>query len=191
MGRLQLFFGVEGHRAGILTTVKHLLVGLEHTHEHLGVLVASGSNLLLLGQLSLNGLKVLKLQLGIDNVFVGCGVYGCPTLAHHIVVVEATDDMDNGVALTDVTQKLIAETLTLGRSFHQTCNVHNLTGCRNDAAGMNKLREFGKALVGHGDHTKVGFNSTKREVGCLCLSTRQAVEKRGLAYIRQTHDATF
>ena len=56
---------------------------------------------------------------------------------------------------------------------------------------VDQFGQFGKPLVGYADYAKVGFNSTKRKVGCLCLGTGQAVEKRGLAYIGQTHDATF
>ncbi len=61
VGGLLLVLVVEGHRAGVLSLVEHFLIGVEHVDQHLGVLVARGGYLLLLGQLALDGLQVLEL----------------------------------------------------------------------------------------------------------------------------------
>ena len=108
VGCLLLLLALEGHAAGVLPLVEHLLVGLEHLQQHLGILVARGGHLLGLGQLGLDGLQVFELQLGVDDVLVGQRVDGHAALAYHVVVVEAADDMDDGVALADVTEKLVA-----------------------------------------------------------------------------------
>lgn len=164
---------------------------MEHLDEHLGVFVACGSDLLLLRELALDGLEILELQLRVDDVLVGSGVYGCAALTHHIVVVEAADDVDDRVALTDVAEELVAEALALGGTLHQSGDIHDLTGGGHDTSRMHDLGELRQTLVGNGDDTEVRFNRTEREVGCLCLSARQTVEKRGLAHIRQSHDTTF
>ena len=48
MGRLLLLLGVEGHGAGVLAFVEHLLISVQHVNKHLGVLVACRRHLLLL-----------------------------------------------------------------------------------------------------------------------------------------------
>jgi hypothetical protein len=53
---------------------------------------------------------------------------------------------------------------------------------------FSKLRE---TLIGNGDDTHVRLDCTEREVGCLRLSVREAVEKGGLAHVRESYDTTF
>jgi hypothetical protein len=189
--RLLLFFRFEGHDTCVLTAVEDLLVSVEHVDEDLGVFVAGGSDLLLLRELALDGLEVLELQLCVNDILVGCGVYGSIALTYDVIVVEAADDVDDGVALTDVTEELVAEALTLGGTLHQSGDIYDLTRCGHDTSRMDDLSELRQTLVGYGDDTEVGFNRTEGEVGCLCLSARQAVEKRGFADVRQAHDTTF
>ena len=131
------------------------------------------------------------MQLRVDNVLVGCGIHWRAALSHDVVVVETTNDMDNGVTLANVAKELVAQALALGSALHQPGDVHYLARRRHYAARVHNLRQFGESLIGHGDDTEVRLYRTEREIGCLCLSARQAVEKRGLAHIRQSHDTTF
>ena len=177
VGSLYLVFGLEDHRAGVLTLLQHLFVGLQHAHHRLGVFVARSGHLLLFGQLSFDSLQVLQLQLSINHLFVLYGIDGSAALAHHVGVVKATDDVDDGVALTDVSEKLVAQTLALGRTLDEACYIDNVAGGGNNASWVHDLGQFVEPLVGHGDDAEVRLNRTERIVGCLCFRARQAVEE--------------
>ena len=56
---------------------------------------------------------------------------------------------------------------------------------------MNYLGKLREAFVGNGDDAHVRLDCTEREVGCLRLSVREAVEKSGLAHVRESYDTTF
>ena len=99
--------------------------------------------------------------------------------------------MDDGVALADVAQELIAQSLSFGCAFHESGNVDYLARGGHDAPRMHELGQLVEALVGHGDHAQIGFYRTERKVCRLRLGTRQAVEKCGLAHVGESHDAAF
>lgn len=86
--------------------------------------------------------KSLSCRLCIDGLLVSDRIYGSTALAHYVVVVEAADDMNDGIALADVSEKLIAEAFTFGSTFHQSGDVHDLTGGGHDAS---RVHDFGKA----------------------------------------------
>lgn len=79
--------------------------------------------------------------------------------------------MDNGVALADVAQKLVAQSFTFAGAFHQSGNIDNVAYGGHDASWMNDFGEFGQSLVRHGYLTHLGVDSTKRKVCRLCLCT--------------------
>ena len=99
--------------------------------------------------------------------------------------------MDNGIGLADVSKELVSQALAARSSLDEARYVYYLARGRHYAARMNYFGKFRQALVGDGDDTHVGFYSTKREVCCLCLRTRQAVEQCGLAHIGQSDNTTF
>ena len=169
---------------------QHGLVGLEHGRLNLGFLVAGGSGFLLLAQARLDGLQVLELQFGIYDFLVAHGVDG-PIHMGDVLILEAAQHVDDGIRLTDVAEELVAETLALARTFHESGDVYYLAGGGNDASGMHQLGQFGESLVGNGDHAHVGFNRTEGEVGCLCLGTRQTVEEGGFTHVGQSDNSTF
>ena len=43
-----------------------------------------------------------------------------------VAVVEATEDVQDGVGLTDIGKELVSKALALGRAFHQAGDVHDL-----------------------------------------------------------------
>ena len=70
MSYLLLFLGIESYRASVLALLQYCLVSFEHGNHHLSILVASGSRFLLLGELRLDSLQVLELQLSVDDALV-------------------------------------------------------------------------------------------------------------------------
>ena len=187
-----LLLRLELYAACVLSFLQHLLVSLEHRHGYLGVLVvADGCYLRLLLQLRLYGLEVLQLQLGVDNLLVLNRVHNRATLAHDVVVVEAAQHVDDGVGLADVAEELVAQALALRRTLHESGDVYYLASCGHDATRVNYLGKLREAFVGNGDDAHVRLDCTEREVGCLRLSVREAVEKSGLAHVRESYDTTF
>ena len=192
MSIAKLLLCLELHGACVLALLEHFLVSLEHRHCYLGVLVvADGGNLRLLLELSLYGLEVLKLKLGVDDFLVLYGVYACAALTYDVVVIEAAEHVDDGVSLTDVSEELIAETLALGCTLNESGDVYYLAGSGNDASRMNYLGESCESLVGHCDDADVRLDCTEREVGCLCLCVGEAVEECGLSHVRESYDTAF
>ena len=96
---------------------------------------------------------------------------------YHVVVVEATEHMDNGVCLADVREELISEPFALACAFHQSRNIHDFNGGWDHAAlWFAEFAELDKTLVRYGNHAHIGLNRTEREVRRLCLGVAQAVE---------------
>ena len=156
--------------------VEHFLVCLQYGKLHLGILVAGSGSLLGLGQSAFDGLEVLELQLGVDDLLVADGVDGAVDVGD-VVVVEAAEHVDDGVGLADVAQELIAQALALRGPLHQAGYVYYLARGGYDAPGVDELGQACEPLVGDGDHAHVGLNGAKRKVGCLRLGARQTVEQ--------------
>ena len=104
----------------------------------------------------------------------------------YVAVVEAAQYVYDGICITYVAQKLVAQTFTLRGALYKARNVDNLNSGWNDTFGFVDLGQTHKTLIGYGDDTYVGFDRTEREIGRLRLSVRQAVEKSRFADIGQT-----
>ena len=57
----------------------------------------------------------------------------------YVRVLEAANYMNNGIYLTDVSQKLVAQTFTLGSALYQACNVYELNDRRGYLFGMVQI----------------------------------------------------
>ena len=131
------------------------------------------------------------MKLCVDNLLVFHRIDRSTALAHHIVVVEATDDVDDGIALADVAQKLIAKAFALAGTFHKASDIYYLTRGGNNSSRMYNLGKLGQSLVGNDNDAQVGLYRTEREVGCLSFGARQTIEQCGLTHVGQSHDTTF
>ena len=169
-GAVLLVLRLKLHDAGVLALFQHLFVGLQHRHLQLGILVACSSGLLRLGQTAVDGLQVFQLQLRINDFLVADGVDGAVHMGD-VLILKAAQHMDDGIRLANVAQELVAQALTLRGPFHQSGYIHYFAGGRNYPARMYQLGQFRQSLVGHRNHTHIGFYCTKRKIGCLCLGT--------------------
>ena len=191
MGCVLLVLGVEGDGAGRLALVEGFLEAAEHFVLYFGLLVATGLCLFLhAGDAAFDGLEVLQLQLVVDDFLVAHRVDRSVDV-NHVRVVEATEHMNDGVRLADVGEELVAKTFAFRSTLHKTCDVDNLDRCRHDALRVDDFCELVESLVGHGDYAHVRFNRTEREVCRLRFGVRQAVEKSGLAHVRQSDNTTL
>ena len=106
-----------------------------------------------------------------------------------VVIVEAAHNMDDGGALADVAQKLVAETCALAGTLDQTCNVNKLNDGRRFLVGLPDLGQLVQPRVGHGHDAGVRLNRAEGVVGRLrVLGAGQRIEQGRLAHVGQTHD---
>ena len=130
-----------------------------------GVLIHAG-RLGHLGYAALQHLQIREDELQVDGLYIAHRV-NAPVHVHHIVIIEAPDHMDNGVALPDVGQELISQALTLGRALDQARNIHEFYGSRRHLFGVIQLTQRRQALIRHSHHAHVGVYGAERIIGGL------------------------
>ena len=91
-----------------------------------------------------------------------------------VVVVEAPDGVDDGVALTDVREELVPQPRAVGGALDQTGDVDELARGRDDVRGAADGGEGLEAVVGDGDDPGVGLDGAEGVVGRLGRSVRRS-----------------
>mmetsp|Transcript_24982 Transcript_24982/g.57743 ORF Transcript_24982/g.57743 Transcript_24982/m.57743 type:complete len:419 (-) Transcript_24982:19-1275(-) len=135
--------------------------------------------------------EVRQGQLEVDDLGVAHGVDRAVDV-DHVLVVEASDHVDDGVALSDVSEELVAEALSGGRALHQAGDVDELEGGGNDLHAFVDFFQDLEPRIGNFDDSDVRFDGAKRIIGGLrSLGLRQRVEKRRLSDVRETDDGSF
>ena len=177
MGNFLLVLIDQLHGAGTAALLQSVLVAFQHLILRLGLAVATGLGLLLDAvDAALDGLQVAQLQLQVDDFLVANGIDGAVNMGH-IIVIEATQHMDNGVSLTDVSQELVAQALATAGTLDQTGDINDFDRRGHDARGIHQLGELVETLVGNGDNAHIGLDGAEREVGRLRLGIRQAIKQ--------------
>ena len=109
-----------------------------------------------------------------------------------VAVLEAAHHMGDRVAFADIGEELVAEPFALRGAAHEARDVDEGEAGRDDLLRARNLGQHGEARVGHGDVADIRLDRAERIVGRLGRGgLRQGVEERGLADIRQAHDAAF
>ena len=106
-----------------------------------------------------------------------------------VIVFEATDDMQDRIALADVREELVAETFALGRALHKARDVGEFDGRANDLLRIVNLRQLLETGVLHLDDGGIRLDRAERIVlggGLLLLG--EGVKQGRLADVRQAHD---
>ncbi len=137
-----------------------------------------------------NGLEVFELEFSVNDFLVAYRIYGTIHM-HYVAIVEAAQYVDDGIRFADISQKLVTETFALGSPFDKTGDVNDFDRSGDDTTGMYQFGQLTEALVGYGDDTDIRFDGAEGEIGGLCLCIAQAVEKSGLAHVRQSDDTTL
>ena len=84
-----------------------------------------------------------------DRIYTS--VYVC-----HVIVVEATEYMDNSVCLTDIGKELVSQSFTLTCTFYQSGDIYDFYGCRNNPLGMYQFCQRIQTFIGNGNYTYIG-----------------------------------
>ena len=136
-------------------------------------------------------LNVGKLELEFDRLHVGDRI-DLPGDMDHVGILEAADHLEDGVDLTDVGEKLVAEALAFARSLHDPGDVDELEGGRDHLLRRDEIGDPGQPLIGHAHHPLVGLDGAEGIVSALRrLRHRQGVEEGALADVGETDDACF
>ena len=156
-----------------------------------GVLVLAADLLLIAIQLLLGGLDVREDEFGLDHPDVADRV----DLAHavdDIVVIEAANHMDDGVALADVGEEVVAFTLSLGGPGDETGDIDDVDGGGDDDLRAGDLLQRQHAVIGDEHDAHVGLDRAEGVVGRLRLAgAGQGVEEGGLAHVGESDDTSL
>ncbi len=163
--------------AKILSIHQGVLVAQEEIEQLLGIGILTAYRLLLaLINALLHRLKILDLELSINNALVADGVYRTIDMSD-VLVIETTEDVNDSISLTNIGKELIAEALTFTCALDETGYVHNLDSGRDNLLRVLNLIENFEPVVWHGNDAHVGLYGAKREIGRLGLGIREAVEE--------------
>ena len=80
---------------------------------------------------------------------------------------------------------------SLAGTLYKTCDIYDFASSWDDASWVNNLCQLVESLIWYGDDAQVWFDSTEREVSCLCLCTRQTVEQCRLTHVWEAYNTTF
>ncbi len=103
-------------------------------------------------------------------------------------VIKTPENMDDGIGVTDVGQKLVSDALSLTRTFGQSGYVHNLNRGRHDAGRMYQGVDGLKPWVRYRNNADIGFWAAECKGGGLSFGIGNTVEQGGLSRIGQTDD---
>ncbi len=99
--------------------------------------------------------------------------------------------MADSFGFTDVGQKLVAETFTFGRAFHQARDINEFHRRRQDALRFDDFSQLVQTRIGHRYDTGVRLNGTEGEVGRFNTRFGERIEQGGFADVGQTDDTAF
>ena len=143
--------------------------------------------LLRLREATIEEIEVGEDELEVDGLDITNRIYGTIDM-HDVVIIEAANDVHDGVGLTDVRQELVTETLTLGSALDETCDIDELDHRRHDLLRIIQGAQLLKTLIRYSDDTDVRLDRTERVVGRLRARLRNCVKQCRLADIRQSDD---
>ena len=184
---LVLAKALEG--AGGLALLQMRLQALEDLHvtEQLLVCLRSLAGAV---ETALEVLDVRKDQLEVDGLDV-TGRIDRAFNVHDVLVVEAADNVNDGVNLADVGQELVAKALTLACAAHQTGDVHELDHRRRGLLCVIEIGQRLQTLIRYSDHADVRVDGAERIVCAFRARLRNCVKQGRLADVWQSDDAEF
>ena len=108
---------------------------------------------------------------------------------NHLGIFETPKDMDNGIHLSDMSQKPITQSFALTGPFDKSGDVHKFYGGGCNPTGMKHIDQAVKAGIRNFYHPHVGINRGERIIADQSLCGGQGREERGLTHIRKTYNA--
>src|SRR5690606_3537208 len=138
----------------------------------------------------LHRFEILKLQLRVDDLLIGHGIY--PTVdVDNVVVVEAPDDVYDSVNLPDVGQELVPKAFAFAGPFYKAGDINKGDGSGYNPLGLHNISQYFEPGIRHVDDPDVGFDRTKRKVRCFRTVVGERVEQRRFPDVGKTYDSTL
>ena len=106
-------------------------------------------------------------------------------------IVEAADDVRDGIGRANVAEKLITEAFALRCALNESRDVDELHGGGYEALGLDELSDLREPLIGYGDDTGIGVDGAEGIVGGLGFGRGEGVEDGALADIGQADDSAI
>ena len=154
----------------------------------LRLLVAAFGRAFGLGEGRLQGLHVGQHQLDLDRLDVRERLDRARHV-DHVGVLEAADDLEDGVDLADVAEELVAEPFPFARPLHDPGDVHEAERRGDELLGDDVLADHRQAIVGDAHDPFVRLDGAEGVIRALgCLGAREGVEQGALAHVGQTDD---
>ena len=95
-----------------------------------------------------------------------------------IFIFKTTNDMDNGIALSNGTQKGIAQAFSGRCTLDESSDIHKFERGRHNLDGFVYLGQHVESGIGDTNNARIGFNGTKGIIGCFGpLSFRQGIKQ--------------
>ena len=153
----------------------------------LEALVAALARLARLVRAALHHLHVGEDELRVDDLDVAQRVRAALDV-DDVLVVEAADNVDDGVRPADVFEELVAESLPLARAADEPRDVHKLDDRRGLLLRLVERAQPLQPLIRHGNNADVRLDRAERIIRTLRPRIRQRVEQRRFSNIGQAHD---
>ena len=108
-----------------------------------------------------------------------------------VVVLEATDHVNDSVYLTDVRKEFVAKTLSLGGTLYKPRDVHKFDDGGGVFFGVVHLCQKVQTAVGNGDHAHIGLDGAEGIVCRLRTCVGQCVKESTFSYVGKSYDTKF
>jgi hypothetical protein len=177
----------------------HVLAGLEVLNDlldgsllhqqvlHLERLATTAGLLLVVLERLLGELDVLDAQLLVDDLKIANGV-DVTLDVDDLGIVEATDDLEDGVDGANVGQERVSETSTGGCAAGQTSNVVDSKVSGHLRLGLVLLAQPVEALIGDDDTGLLRVDGSVWEVGRVTkVALGNGLEQRGFTDVGETN----
>ena len=187
IGDQLLFLLGAGEVAGRFALAQPLIQPLKQCGFRQRLFIAALCRLFAAVNAALHQVDIGKHQLQIDGLDIPCGADLTADM-DNLTVIEAAHHMDNGVNLTDMRKKLVAQPLALRSALDQPCNVHKLDDCRGHLIGRIHLAQLIQSGVRHRHDSDIRLDGAEWIVGCACAAAGKGVEYSALADVRQADD---
>jgi hypothetical protein len=177
----------------------HVLAGLEVLNDllngsllhqqvlHLERLATTAGLLFVVLERLLGELDVLDAQLLVNDLKIANGV-DVTLDVDDLGIVEATDDLEDGVDGANMGQEGVSETSTGGCAAGQTSNVVDRQVSGHLRLGLVLLAQPVEALIGHDDTGLLGVDGGIGEVGRVTkVALGNGLEQRGFTDVGETN----
>ena len=127
--------------------------------------------------------KIGQHQLGVDRFDVADRIDAALDV-HHVFILVAADDVQDGVDVAQVAQELVAQPFALRRAAHQAGDVDQLKNGRDDLLRLDVAVDRRQPRIGNRHRADVRLDRAERIVLAGDARRRERVEQRALADVR-------